>query len=786
MKISWDWLSSLCNLENLIPKHVYDKFTLHSAEIEDLQEEGKFLSDVYTVKILSKRPHPNADKLNLVTITDGNEEKEVVCGAPNVKEGAVGIYASIGTELPGGFKLTPKKIRGILSEGMLCSEKELELSESHDGIILLPEDTKLGIPYSKILKKEDIVFEIDNKSLTHRPDLWGHLGIAREISALFDKELSNPYTNDISKYSFGDSSLEIENRIPEKCRRYAGVIISNLEIKPSPEWLKKRLTAIGSRPINNIVDATNYIMYELGQPLHAFDKETISGNRIIIRNSEKDEKITTLDDKEHILTGEEIIIADENRALALGGVMGLQNSEVSDNTKEIILESANFIPKTIRITANRFNLRTDAAQRFEKSQDPENVIPAIIRFFELIKETCPNAVFKSKIADNYPKHNEKIVINTSLKFITDSLGCHIEDSRIISILSSLGFDVYQSGINLMVTVPSFRATKDISLPIDLVEEVGRIYGYDNITPVAPMISMKPPVNDGYLDFIRKIKEYLSYGFGFTEIYNYSFMNKDTAEKCNVLTDNCIKLKNPISKDEDILSTSLIPNFLNSFIKNSRHSDILRFYEIARTFKKDKEDEELIFGVYTKENSEKSLLEIKSFLEELMKRLHFRVSLQHHRADKKFHPYRNSKFIIGRLNSELGEIHPEILSYLGIKGRLSICSMSLKTLFEQKKKKHGFEDISKFPSVPFDINVVIPENEYVEKVIKKIRSTSSNLIKQINFMGFYNDENIEEGKKSATFHIEFQSKDHTLSSEERSGLEAKVIETLNKSGYPLKQ
>jgi len=786
MNISWEWLSSLCDLTDLSPKQIYDEFTLHSAGVEGYEEEGKFLSQVYTVKILSKRPHPNADKLNLVTITDGNNQNEVVCGAPNVEVGKVAIYASIGTELPGGFKLTPKKIRGVLSEGMLCSERELEMSDSHDGIIILPEDTELNIPYSKILKKEDTIFDIDNKSLTHRPDLWGHLGIARELSALFNKKFTNFYDYDLLNIPSGDEPLEIENNIPDKCLRYAGVIISNLKVKPSPEWMQRRLSAIGSRPINNIVDATNYIMFELGQPMHAFDKETIKGNKIIIRDAQKDERLTTLDEKEHILTGDEIIIADSERSLALGGVMGALNSEVSNSTTKIILESANFLPKSIRVTANRLNMRTDAAQRFEKSQDPENVVIAILRFMELIKQTCPDACFSSKISDSYPVKKKPIQIETSLKYIRNSLGCEIEDDRIISILTSLGFGITKNEGSISVKVPSFRATKDISIAIDLVEEVGRIYGYDNITPAAPNVSMLPPHNDGYLDFIRNIKELLSIGFNFTEIYNYSFLDPEDAKKCDISIERALKLKNPISSESNILCTSLLPNFLKSISKNTRFSDTLKFYEISRTFDDKSEDEELIVGIYTKENNEHSLIELKHSLSELFKRLGFKAAFQHHRAGERFHPYRNGKLIVGRLNTDFGELHPKIINSFGIKGRVSVCSFSLKTLFEQKLKSNRFNEISKYPSVPFDISIVMSENDYIEKVIKKIRSASSDLINEIQFLGFYKNASIGRDKKSATFHVEFQAKDRTISSEERSELEGKVINTLEKAGFPLKQ
>ncbi|MDD2717013.1 MAG: phenylalanine--tRNA ligase subunit beta [Candidatus Wallbacteria bacterium] len=781
MKISWNWLKSLAEFDDLTPREVHDKFTEHSAEMEGMESEGEYLSRVIMARIVGIRPHPDADKLHLVTVDTGSEKFEIVCGAPNVEINKVAVLAKLGTELPGGFKLIPKKIRGVLSEGMLCSERELGLSDSHEGIILLPENTEPGKTYAEILKKDDSIFEIDNKSLTHRPDCWGHFGIAREICAIFGKKLKNPYR--VNEFQHGSQKVLIDNRIPEKCFRYCGIVISGLRVAESPEWMKKRLAAVGSRPINNIVDATNYVMLELGQPLHSFDRKKISGSTIVIRLSENGEKATTLDRQEITCTGAEILIADERNALALGGVMGLGNSEVDASTTEIILESATFDAATIRRTANRFNLRTDAAQRFEKSQDPENASRAIFRFFDLIRETCPDAAFSSPLADSYPGKRPTLTISSSFDYIRSALGTEITDDRISAILGSLEFKLQKDGTKFTASVPSFRATKDISQPIDLVEEVGRIHGYGNIAPLAPLVSMEVPYKDSFNSSLRKIREFLSFNLGLAEIYNYSFFNQEKAVLAGS-PENALKMRNPLSQEADRLVTDLLPNMLESIRNNARFFDEFSFYEIGHVFTTDSESEVLIISLYRKKDDGNLALELKFLLEQLFTELKVagRISV----AEKAgFHPLRCGTVRCGKREFDFGEIHPDRLAKFGIKGRVAAVQLTLREMLELCKTTGKFKDIPKYPGVPFDLTLLIPMQQHLDRVISEIRKTSPELIESIEFGGFYQDDKFPPDKKSATFHLTFRSLERTLSGEEITKLQQDIMNKMNGLGFAIK-
>lgn len=789
MKISWEWLNDLVDLRGITPEMVFDKFTLHSAEMEGIIALNEHLSRVITVKILDVKPHKDADKLKIVKIDTGKETIEVVCGAHNVITNKVGVFAPVDTVLPGGFVLKPKKIRGVLSCGMLCSERDLGISNDHSGIILLPRDTPIGIPYSEVIGvKRDTVFDIDNKSLTHRPDLWGHVGIAREIAAIFGCTLKDPYTNLEEPNIDTKYKLEIENHIPDKCIRYSAVIIENIEVRPSPDWIKRRLEAVGLRSINNIVDTTNYIMLELGQPMHAFDRRRISGDTIIIRNAYNNETVITLDNRKVQLTGNEIVIADKEKAVALGGVMGLENSEVIDDTTSIILESATFNPAIIRKTANRFNMRTDAAQRFEKAQDPENTVIAILRFFELIKETCKSASMVSKIIDNYPKKNNPLTLHIEGDYIRNRLGIDIKNESIKGILKSLYFGVSLDGNVFTVKVPSFRATKDINIPIDIVEEIGRIYGYDNIKPVPLKTDMSEPVRDEYQQEIRLWRSYLSNGLNYFEVYNYSFFNENLAKTCISPTNNMVRLKKPLSKEADALVTDLLPNMLLAIKNNSRFYNHFKFYEIGRIFFNEKEDECLIMAHYVKHSniSDDTIIGFRDGLLDILDRLKYRYTIRFERPSDQFHPYRSAIIQVGKVQIYFGEINPSLLDNFNIKGRVFVAKIPIRDMFNQKRRENVFYSIPKFPVVPFDISIVMDEREPVFKVINTIKKTNKKLIESIAFVGFFQDDNLKKsGKKSATFHIEFRAKDHTLTPDEIKKLEMDIINALSKSNYPLR-
>jgi len=438
MWISLKILENLVDIKGISPEEIANRLTMSTAEIEGIEYINKHFSSIITAKLLDVKAHPDADKLTVCEVDTGKEKLQVVCGATNHKTGDIVALATVGTEFSSDFVIKKTKIRGVESNGMLCSLKELGLSDDHSGILIFPPDTNIGIPLTEIYSDwVDVKLNIDNKSITHRPDLWGHVGFAREIAALFGREFKHKINTDIANTFINKDTLKVKIQNPEIAPRYSGLVIKNIKIAESPDWLKARVSAIGMRPINNIVDITNFVMAEIGEPMHAFDRKKLRGNEIFVRLAANGETIQTLDGRVHNLTAEDIVIADSGGPIALAGVMGGGNSEIDDSTTEIILEAATFNPVNIRKTAQRFDSRTEAAMRFEKSLSPEITVDALIRCFELIKQVIPEAEAVSNIVDDYPVKPKEITIDVSTDYIRKKIGINLPDDEIVKTLTSL-------------------------------------------------------------------------------------------------------------------------------------------------------------------------------------------------------------------------------------------------------------------------------------------------------------------------------------------------------------
>nr|MDA3824187.1 phenylalanine--tRNA ligase subunit beta [Bacteroidales bacterium] len=423
MWLSLNIIEKMVDISDISPEDLANKLTMSTAEIDSIDYINQHFKTIITAKANSVTKHPDADKLTLVDIDTGSEKLPVVCGAPNHKTGDIVALATVGTKFTEEFSIKESKIRGEISKGMLCSAKELGLSEDHDGILIFPENTEIGIPLSEIYKEwVDVRLEIDNKSITHRPDLWSHYGFAREIGAILGRPVKSPVNFELEKELGTEKSLSVKIENPGQGLRYSGLVMKNITVGESPEWLKAAVTSIGMRPINNLVDITNYVMAEIGEPMHAFDRKKLRGNEIIVRNAKAGEKLTTLDDQKLNLCEEDIVIADKDGAIALAGVMGGGNSEIDDNTSEIILEAANFNAVNIRKTATRYNLRTEAAIRFEKSQSSELTTLALLRCYELIKKCSPEAQAVTPIIDDYPEKSKAISLSIDTETIRQRLG----------------------------------------------------------------------------------------------------------------------------------------------------------------------------------------------------------------------------------------------------------------------------------------------------------------------------------------------------------------------------
>lgn len=797
MWLSLNMISRMVDLSGLSPEEIANRLTMSTAEIEGIEYMNPWLKDVITAKILDVRSHPNADKLTVCDIDCGNEKHTVVCGAPNHRKGDVVPFAPVGTVFGEEIRIKKATIRGVESTGMLCSERELGLSDDHSGIKIFPVETAIGQPLAALYPDWiDVRLEIDNKSITHRPDLWSHAGFAREIGALFGRPFRSVVNYDLEKELRDLEPISVRIEDPEAGPRYSGLVIKNIAIDDSPEWMKANITAIGMRPINNIVDVTNFVMTEIGEPMHAFDKWKIRGGEIIVRMAKKNETITTLDGKDFALNEEDIVIADKEGAIALAGVMGGANSEIEDATCEIVLEAACFSPVNIRKTAQRYNQRTEAAIRFEKSLSPELTKAALIRCYDLIKQMIPGAEAVSQIIDAYPRKQQPVTITTTTDFIRTRLGESIDDGRIVEILESLDFRTTADFPNLTVEVPMYRATKDISIPEDLVEEIGRIHGYDNITPAAPLFPCAAPRRNEFRLFERRIKGILSGDLGMIEVSGYSFTGKDILDRLGINDGKELLLANPLSIEHDRLRRSIVPNMIKHITVNQKYHDQFQIFEMGRVFlKNDRKSRELpeertmVAGaVFRKRVAHPVFYDAKNAVLGLLERLRIAGTgflPKREGLPPYCHPGRSAEITIqGTTAGMVFELHPDMRQLFDVAGQAALFELDCNALHGAETLPFRFTEISKFPEVPFEISVLADTTVYGDDILAIIRRCDER-IRSCHVISIFEGETLPRGKKSVSIKIIFASEERTLATEEVSELQGKVIGALGKKGFQLR-
>ncbi|MFH1728579.1 MAG: phenylalanine--tRNA ligase subunit beta [Pseudomonadota bacterium] len=806
MRLSYNWLKDYVDLSNTSPNELAQMLTMQVAEIEGIEEIGREFSDVTIAKVLNVSKHPDADKLSLALIEyAAGETKEVICGAANVAKNQVIAFVNIGGRLPDGTKIEKCKIRGVESTGMICSEKELGLAEESDGILILDEKTPLFGNFAKTLGMNDHVLIVDNKSITHRPDLWGHYGFAREIAAILNQKI--PAYPEISEnFDKIDAherlSIEIEDGI--LCPRYSGLVVDNIKVQESPGWIQNRLRACDLRLINNIVDISNYVMLELGQPTHSFDYNNIKNGKIIVRRASEKEKFTTLDNIERTLTSCDLLICDDEKAVALAGVMGGANSEISDDTRSLLIESANFQSSNIRKTAGHIGLRTDSSNRFEKSLDPKMTTIAIRRIVELIKQQQPDIVITSPIVDAKKYKDKEIYIDLDTNKLCLRLGIEIPEENIIKTLNNLGFETQKlEGCNYKVLVPSYRATKDVSIFEDLVEEIGRIYQYDSIEPKAPSIKINPIKKNKALEAEKRARQILSYGLGFNEVYNYSFTNETKCELFQLNIKDHISLRHPITDYQTHLRRSLIPGLLDYVNINITEFDKIKLYEIGRGyFKELSADDEIlpyesrtIAGLVankvidtTNISDDGSLFfETKNYIEELMTSYNL-FDLQYSYTPKYpfLHPGRFASIKIkDELIGYLGQIHPQLTSKLDIKAIITVFELDINNFIDKIVNLKPFHDLPKFPATHFDISVVVPNKTLCVDIVKAINDINKDLIKNVELFDTYYGEQIGIENKSLTFKITIRSNKKTLEEKEISYLHNTIMAGIKNAGWNIR-
>ena len=590
MYISMNWINDFVDLKGINLEELINRFTLSVAEVEGTIKYGENIKNVITAKIVEIEKIESSDKLRKVKVDNGKEIVTCVCGAKNIKIGDIVPFAQIGS-MVNGIEIKQVQMAGETSNGMCLSEKELGISEDHSGVMVFDSNTKLGVNVKQLLDIDDTVFEIDNKSLTNRPDLWGHYGIAREIAALTGRKLKNIEVENLEEYNnLKEVRAEVEDK--EKCYRYTAIEVENITFKKFDINKRIRLYYCGMRSINLLVDLTNYIMLELGQPMHAFDKKLV--NKIKVKSIENDIEFKTLDDVTRKVDKGTLMICNNDEPIAIAGIMGGANSEITDSTNSLVLESANFDSVCIRKSTVELKLRTDASAHYEKSLDPEITDIAIKRYIKLLKENDKDIKISSKLTDIYVNKYPTIKIKITRQYINSRIGTDLSLNKIKEILSSLEFEIEENGEILTVKVPSFRATKDISIKADLVEEIARIYGYDNIEPQTKNQPLRIVEIDDEKKTENTIKDLLAIKYGLSEIHTYIWYDRKKNKELNLeVNENNIKLANSLNANFNVLRESVIPSLLYTLSENIKYYPNVNIFECGRTFEYPNKGEECI-------------------------------------------------------------------------------------------------------------------------------------------------------------------------------------------------
>ena len=792
MKFTLNWLKDYIDFD-LSPEELSDRLTMTGLEVEDVIYRGKGLENIVVAQITELNTHRNAEKLSLCKVTDGENIYPIVCGATNMKAGDKVALAKIGANLPPGpkfeegLKIKKAKIRGEVSEGMLCAENELGLGEESDGIIILSESAVPGTPIIEELGLNDVVFEVG--ITPNRPDCLSVIGVAREIAAILGKTVKHPDLNVTESGDDINSIAKVELMDPEKCPRYSCRVIKDIKIGPSPSWLKTRLESSDIRSINNVVDVTNFVLLEFGQPLHAFDYDLLEDNKIIVRAAENDERIKTLDDVERKLTADDLLICDGKKPVALAGVMGGANTEVSENTKNVLLESAYFDPVTVRKTSKATGLRSESSYRFERGVDPNAIVKALDRAAELIRELAGGVMAKGAI-DEYPTPIEPAEVEFSLDRANKVLGTNIDSGELIKIADGLEFEnIGAKGNDFTFRIPTFRV--DITREIDLIEELARLYGYDNIETTLPAVTMKSDTVDINKFAQNKLKEVLI-SSGFYEVINYSFEDHELLSLFNKT--DVLKILNPLTTDSSAMRTSLVPGLIKNAILNLNHqAQDLRLFEIGKAYLP-VENSELpneirkiaatATGKRTPEfwgKEELDFFDFKSILEKGFQSLQIWNDLRFQDAGEItfLHPGKSAKLLLNELEiGYLGELHPDLSEKLEISKKLYVLEIDLdKTAAFAKEKSKSFSPLPKFPSVRRDIALIIDESVPVGGILDEIGKMGSGLIEDAAIFDVFTGGSVEEGKKSVAVSLQLRAADKTLTEEEINKVQEKTLKKL---------
>lgn len=789
MKISINWLKDFVDIEDKDVEKLISDLTVKTAELEGVEHKGSDITNLVVGQIVELKNHPNSTKLHLLKVDVGDEILDIVCGAPNVKLNAKVALVKAGGSVV-GTKIKESKVGGYLSCGMCCSEEELGLAEKSEGIIILPEDSKVGSDAKELLGLNDIVLEIDNKSLTNRPDLWGHYGFAREVSALLDKKLKDLDIVDLKKY---DTLPEIKINVDTKnCFKYTAIKVDNVTVKESPIFMKTRLSYCDMRPINFLADLTNYVMLEIGQPMHAFDGDKVKG--INVKECTKPTKFVTLDGEEKLLSKGAMTINDEkDNIVAVAGVMGGLNSEITDDTKNLLLESATFSPSSVRKTAVSINTRTDSSNRYEKSLDTNLCELASARVIKLILQNDKDAKVVSKISKVTNKDYEPIIVDLTKNALSKYLGETLTDKIVEKILTSLKFEVKTTADKYIVKVPTYRATKDISIEADLIEEVARIYGYDKILPKANSMPVQAVNQNKYHFENYKMKQILAEKYCMNEVQSYVWKNHNFYKELDLPLKKNVMLLNSISPENSELREDLVITLLQTVSENCKYYDDINIFEIGQVFNgldtDNKVKETTHLGIVKANQQNKEILykdfatTIKTAIK-LLKNVDvkFEKCSDIHIYD---HPIYCADVVYdNQILGRIALIHPKTSTLIDKKLNIVFADIDFAKLSDIEETKTHYSPVSKYPTTEIDlcflVNKDLPYSEF-QNYIKEINYKTLNDFKLIET---YQDEKLGD-KKSVTIKFVLGSQNKTLTTEDVKIFSDRIVQILSSKGISLR-
>ena len=793
MKVSLNWLKEYVKIK-ITSEELAEKLTMAGLEVSKIESIGGAWDNIVVGVVIDVKPHPDADRLKLVTIDLGTQQNTVVCGAANISFGQKVPFAHMGAKLIDSHTgdlilLKSVKIRGIVSEGMVCSEKELGISNSHEGIMVLPPEAPIGIPMNDFLS--DVILDID--VTPNRPDCLSVIGIAREISALTGEELNLPVIHYEEAGEPIKSSISVDIVDTDLCPRYCASLITGIELAPSPGWLQQRLKSYGMRSINNVVDVTNYVMLEYGQPLHAFDYHRIQGKHIIVRRAMDGENITTLDGMEHTLIPGILLITDKEEAVAVAGIMGGINTEVIDETSTILLESANFNQAAIRRGCSILQLQSEASIRFDKGLNSNLPLLPLKRATQLLLDIAGGKAAKG-IIDVYPGKRETSDILLSVQEVKRLSGLDVTVDSMVTVLKTLGFECHNSnsGSQIAVTIPYWRS--DVNCSADLVEEIIRIIGYDKI-PVT-MLSSSLPAQESMLSLVvrqrdikNKLRNILT-GCGFQEIITYSLVSMEKLQKLSPNQDSEIsplKVVNPMTREQEYLRTSLKAGLLTTLLHNQKFEQSgIRLFEIGKIFlpegKELPEEREMLCAVLSGSRTKLSWLgdkeplgyfDAKGIAESLLNQLGLEAIFGIG-SDESLFVGKSADIIIGNEKTGIiGELHPKVAQAFDLSGTVCLIELDLEKILTSVTKVKGYQSISRFPSVSRDIALIV-DGEVNYGQVKNIIQDYS-LVTDVVLFDLYQGEQIPEGNKSFAIRVIYQSPDRTLTDEEVDQTQQQILD-----------